>query len=82
MTGGAQLAREAALAFRTGAQAAGNDALARFVDTLVNDLQSGHLSCPVQELEGMLNELFAAQQRGNWLWVADILEYRLIPLTG
>jgi hypothetical protein len=63
-----------------GQEGAGHDALAQLIGLLQQQLSSGALHVEMARLEGVLQELLAAQERGDLLWVADLLEFELDPL--
>lgn len=71
----AQLEAAAAL-FRLGREAEGNTAFARIVERLQSELGAAGPEA-VAPLLPTLQSIFAAQQRGDWLFVADLLEYEL-----
>ncbi len=67
---------EAATFFRLGQESAGSDALLRAIEFLSLMLSSGQLDASVT---GVLAELLAAQERADYLRVADLLQYVLAP---
>ena len=75
-----ELLDEAVTCFRLGHEGAGNDALARFTETMWKDLAEGRLTSNPSYLRPILEEVVTAQERGDLLWVADLLEHELRPL--
>jgi len=73
----AALARSAAAAHRLGMIAQGGEAVAQLVDGLLAHLSGEPESAAA--LAPLLGELVAAQQRGDWIGVADRLEHQLAP---
>ena len=71
---------EAVEGFRTGRDGAASDALARFTDGLVQLLQQVGDAQVANALLPYLKEALAAQERGDMLRVADMLEYELGPI--
>lgn len=75
-----ELLEEAVTLFRLGQEGAGSDALARFTESLWGELAAGRLLLPPERLGSPLQEAIMAQERGDYLWVADMLEHELKPL--
>jgi hypothetical protein len=73
-------AAELVRAFRLGMEGDGNAALARFVDGLVALFASAPPAAD-DPLLPLLSEILAAQERGDYLGVADLIQHRLRPLT-
>lgn len=71
---------EAITAFRLGREGEGSDALVRYIDAIAPFLNQGAARLGADEA-ALLNEIIHAQQRGNYLFVADLLEY-LLPQTA
>lgn len=67
-------------AFRVGMPARGNDALARFVTRLQDRLERGGSDAQALSFLPHLSDIIAAQERGDYLRVADVLEFDLLPL--
>jgi hypothetical protein len=68
----------AAIAFRLGMEGQASKEFVRFVDSLLQRLQS--FPRPnLNELSTFLNELFAAQSRKDYLYIADLLEIEISP---
>lgn len=65
--------------FRVGMPARGNDALARFVGLLQELLGRSGTDEGAGRLLPHLSQIIAAQERGDYLRVADLLEYELLP---
>ncbi len=72
--------QQAVVLLRVGQEGAGGEAMADFTDQLWAALSSGAFIIAPHLLEAILPQVIAAQQRGDWLWVADLLEYELGPL--
>lgn len=72
--------REAVIAFRLGIEGQGSDRLAKFIDCLLPMLQGATSGLGATET-ALLEALFAAQSRGDFLYVADLLEFEL-PNSG
>jgi hypothetical protein len=72
---------KAVRAFRLGMEAEGNEALVVLIDALAADLSKA-LVAPDQGLPGLLEEILAAQARGDFLCVADLLEHELARFLG
>lgn len=70
---------EAAVAFRVGMAARGHDAFVVFVDALQAELTARGSDEIANELLPFLGEVLAAQQRGDLLRVADLLEVEVAP---
>jgi hypothetical protein len=66
-------------AFRLGMDGDGNDALVQFIDALSRALVQGTLRVPEAELLPLLALALQAQQRGDLLRVADLLEFEIGP---
>ena len=69
----------ASRSFRLGIEAMGSEHLKRFIDCLspvVKTLPSDTM----QRLAAILSESFASQARKDFSYLADLLEYRIIPL--
>lgn len=69
-----QYRMESIEAFRLGMEGQGSDALVRFIDCLVPFMESNSAMLGQDESE-LLNLVFAAQQRGDYVFIADILQY-------
>jgi len=71
---------EAITAYRLGREAEGSDALVKYVDAIAPLLERSGLLLGADEAV-LLQEVMAAQQRGDYLFVGDLLEY-LLPATA
>jgi len=79
----ASLLHSVVVHFRLGMVGGGHDALVQLIDRLLADIQGGRIShAPVNELNTLLGEVLAAQQRHDDLYLADLLQYRLAPLLA
>ncbi len=76
------LLEEAARLFRLGQEGAGSDALARFTEALWQELAAGRVQVGPEALGPALQEAISAQERGDYLWVADMLEHELKPMLS
>jgi hypothetical protein len=65
---------EAVEAFRLGMEGKGSDALMRLMDCLAPVLEANGDLLGSNEVE-LLNHIVAAQQRGDYIFVADLLEH-------
>ena len=73
---GAALIRAVASSLRLGMDAQGNEAFVQLVDWLGSHPSSGTL---MPRIEPVLAEIVAAQERGDTLRLADLLEFELQP---
>jgi len=69
---------EAAISFRVGMPAKGNDALVAFIDLLQRRLEALGSEEAAQAVLPYLTEIIGAQQRGDTLRIADLLEYEVL----
>jgi len=75
--------RAVAASLRLGMDAQGNAAFVGLVDWLVADASSEPAAAArLPQLEPVLAEIVAAQERGDTLRVADVLEFVLQPRLG
>ncbi len=72
----------AANSFRVGMEAQGNDRLSKCIDALWSGLNQGDLQPGSFHLLPILEDLLAAQYRGDYLYVADLLEYGIRRYLG
>ena len=64
--------------FRLGMEGAANDALVKIIDGLAQLLADPR--CPgAPAIDGVLAEVLSAQERGDVLRIADLLEFELLP---
>ncbi len=68
---------EAVEAFRLGMEGKGSDAMMRLMDCMTPLLESNVTHLGANEME-LLNLIAEAQQRGDYIFVADLLEY-MVP---
>ena len=73
------LAYQTALFFRLGMDAKANDTFAKFMDSLAQQLPSLPSHVDVNSLNHYLNQMFLAQSRADYLYLADLLEYEIGP---
>ena len=71
--------QRAARSFRLGMEAQGNAAFVAFVDALLPELARPARAALAAALAPLLPEVVAAQKRGDFLRVADLLEHELRP---
>jgi streptomycin 6-kinase len=71
--------KAAADSFRLGREAEGNTAFARIVERLQAELGAAGPSA-LAPLLPTFESIFAAQQRSDWLFVADLLEHQLAKM--
>jgi len=71
-------ATEAAHGYRTGAEAQASESMIQVIDLLAETLPSMPEKTIIQ-LNQVLSEIFSAQQRSDFIWAADMLEYELCP---
>jgi hypothetical protein len=72
--------KAAAAAFRVGMEAQGNERLSQCIDALESGLNRGDLQPVSGQLLPTLEDLLSAQERGDMLFVADLLEYEIEAL--
>ena len=73
---------EAVTAFRTGREGAGNAAFVRVVDGLVALLADPAPRLAAESIAPLIQAMAEAQQRGDQLYLADLLQYELGELLG
>ena len=74
-----ELIEQVCLLFRLGMDAKANDRFARFMDLLAQELSSMSEGVDANTLNLLLNEMFLAQSRTDYLYLADLLEYEIGP---
>ncbi len=72
-------ATAAAHSYRTGAEAQASESMIRVIDLLGEQLPA-MTEETITRINQILSEIFSAQQRSDFLWAADMLEYELCPL--
>ncbi len=77
---GVQGLRAAARSFRLGMEAQGSQALVHLVDWLMRRPDASGDGASATRLEPILGEIVSAQERADFLRVADLLEFELAPL--
>lgn len=70
--------RETEQFFRLGIEGAGNDALTRTLDSLM-DFLNAHPQAADMGLNPILAEILTCQQQRDWIRAGDLLFYRLLP---
>ncbi|MFT4709868.1 MAG: hypothetical protein ACJAZ8_002329 [Planctomycetota bacterium] len=75
-------AREIAANFRIGATGAANDAFATWIGEVIQVLEERVSSTDVPALSKLLGLGFEAQQRADYIGLADLLQYEIGPLLG
>lgn len=74
-----ELLREIIKQFRLGAEGRGNTLLVQFIEQIMQIVQrQGQLN---PEVMPVMQEILAAQERADYLWIADMMEYKLIQIT-
>ena len=68
-------------AYRLGMEGAGNQAFVAFIEGWMQEIESGVIRGPVEKIELLLAEIIEGQQRGDYLWVADLLEFEVAQLV-
>jgi len=66
--------------FRLGMEGMAGDRFAKYIDVLQERL-AGLAPGILVRLTPVLSEILLAQQRRDFIWVADLMEYRLRPLV-
>ncbi len=66
--------------FRLGMEAGANHSMISFIDSFLAAFKSGKFSAEVQEVQPLLQEILSAQERGDYLFAADLLEYQIAPI--
>ncbi len=74
-----QAIEEAIEQLRLGMEGGGNAALVRFIDLFQQDLARGSAPFDLGVVAPILQHILGAQQRGDNLFVADLLEYEILP---
>lgn len=74
-----EILKEAARQLRLGMEAAGSAALVTLIDELLKVMAAPSKSPLSPKDLPILKELIAGQQRGDFLYVADLLEYEMLP---
>jgi len=72
-------AREVVRAFRLGEDAQANSSLVLLIDALAAALPHPPLSQQIARILPTLQQILDAQLRSDTLWIADLLEYELLP---
>lgn len=72
--------KSAATSFRLGMEGQAGKDLVGFIDSLFPILQNFNQTS-FHKINGLLNEILAAQSRKDYLRVADLIEYELSPLV-
>ena len=75
-------AKEIADNFRIGATGAANDAFATWIGEVLQVLEGGTSKPDVIALSNLLQRGFEAQQRADYIALADLLQYEIGPLLG
>ncbi len=73
--------QETTEAFRLGMEGLASERLTQLIDLWSADLKSFPEETLMQ-LNSHFNELFAAQSRKDFLYVADLLQYEITPLLA
>lgn len=75
-----QKAQEAAQALRLGMEGQASAALTLCIDALLSRLQNQTLQVTQGNFLQVLEQIIAAQQRNDPIYLADLLEYELVPI--
>jgi len=67
-------------ACRTGCEAEGSARLGMLVGALPELIAAHADRLDLQALQTVATEMLAAQERGDLLWLADLVQYELLPL--
>jgi hypothetical protein len=70
--------KETAELFRLGHHTRANDKFVSVIDDLMALQQKQTI--PIPGLLGLLNQILGAQQRGDHIQIADLLEHEVLPL--
>ncbi len=73
---------EIAASFRIGATGTANDAFATWIGDVIQTLETGVSPGDVPALSKLLGLGFEAQQRADYIALADLLQYEIGPLLG
>ncbi|MCP4599828.1 MAG: hypothetical protein GY847_04685 [Proteobacteria bacterium] len=65
---------------RMGMEGGGNAAMVSFIDAFQQALGGNAANMQLIKIVPVLQQIIQAQTRGDYLWVADILEYEILPL--
>ena len=74
--------RRSAREFRLGAEAAGGEAFAEFIGALTTELGRAQGALEPKRLLPILQRALEAQERSDFVALADVLEYELLPLLA
>lgn len=74
-----QIAQKAVESYRCGMEAQGSECLVALIDVLSAMLQKSE-SPDSGALSQVLAAMFAAQERKDYLYLADLLQYEMVPL--
>ena len=77
---------KAIISFRVGMEGKGSAALVDFIDCLAPEMENNSSLVGAEEAN-LFEQIFSAQQRGDYIFLADLLEYvlpntKLGPLMG
>ena len=71
--------QQAARQSRLGMEGAGSAALVEFIDQVLKSMANPTTAPLGREALPLLKAIIAGQQRGDFLYIADILEYEILP---
>jgi hypothetical protein len=72
--------RDVVRGFRLAEDAQAHSALVALIDALAPRLGDARLIQHNAAIMPILQQILDAQQRGDTLWIADLLEYELLPI--
>ncbi len=75
-----KLLEQAIEQFRMGMEGSGSAAFIRFIDAFQKELAREQANMQLESLMPFLQQIIQAQSRGDYLHVADLLEYEIQPL--
>ena len=75
-----QTLKNAVRQFRLGMDGGGSATLVEFIDQLLKSMAHPETAPIGPRALPLLKEIIAGQQRGDFLYVADILEYEILPI--
>lgn len=73
--------RDVVRALRLGESAQASDWLVGVIDALADALHRPPLACEAARILPILERVLEAQVRCDTLWLADLLEYQLLPVV-
>lgn len=68
--------------FRVGMTAKANDEFAKLIDGFIDLFSNFSGSVSLVEMNSVLEEIMTSQMTGDYLYVADLIEYKLLKLIA